>query len=236
MWRNLSLNLLCGAACAAAWSAPALAGTLQVNPVLVEIGTDRRTATVTVRNQESVPVTIRAYPLAWRQADGEDLYDETMAIIVSPPVATIAPGAAQLVRVGLRQPSSTGQAYRLVIEEVPEAAPGGGVKVALRLNLPLYAMMPAGEASRLRWSAQPRPRGGWLVEAANPGPGYVRLGGAEARAATGLAFDEGLGFGTVLPGAVRRWPIDGDVRVADPARLRLIQRAAADVATPQGSE
>ena len=42
--------------------------------------------------------------------------------------------------------------------------------------------------------------------------------------------------GTVLPGAVRRWPIDGDVRVADPARLRLIQRAAADVATPQGSE
>ena len=108
---------------------------------------------MTLRNQEADPVTIRAYPLEWRQADGGEAYAETSAVIVSPPIFTIAPGATQLIRVGLRSPSGARQAYRLIIEEVPDASPGNGIRVALRLNLPLYAMIPAGQASAVRWSA-----------------------------------------------------------------------------------
>ena len=216
-----------------AWSAPASAGTLQVNPVLVDINSDRRTASVIVRNEEAVPVTIRAYALTWRQADGEDHYTETAEVIVSPPVTTIAPGASQLVRVGLRAPANGPRAYRLVIEEVPEANPGGGVRVALRLNLPLYVQTSSADAAQLRWSARRTGDGGWSFEASNPGSGYVRLSPEAARAATGVRFDDNLFFGTVLPGGTRRWRVEGELRVEDAGRLRQIQGTATHVAAVQ---
>jgi len=235
MRRFLSLATASGLAAIlwATWGAPASAGTLQVNPVLVEITTDRRTASVTVRNEEAVPITIRAYSLIWDQAGGQDNYGETAEVIVSPPVATIAPGASQLVRVGLRQPASGPRAYRLIIEEVPEANPGGGVRVALRLNLPLYVQTAAGDVAQLRWSARRHSDGGWSFEASNPGTGYARLSADVARAATGVRFDNTIHFGTVLPGATRRWRTGGELRVEDAVRLRLIQGTATNVAAVQ---
>ena len=229
--------LACGAAalCASVTAAPAVAGTLQVNPVLVQIGGDRRTATVTVRNEESVPVAIRAYPLAWSQPEGQDRYEDGAPVIVSPPIFTIPPGGTQLVRVGLRNPAAGPQAYRLIIEEVPEATPAEGIRVALRLNLPLYAGIDAGDAAQLRWAAERQADGGWLVSAENPGPGYVRLSGDAARAATGARFEDTVSFGTVLPGATRRWRVGPELRIEDAARFGQIQRNAAGVATAQGS-
>lgn len=216
---------------AAAGLPPAAAGTLQVNPVLVEIDAARRTGSVTVRNVEGVPVTIRAYPLAWRQADGEDHYDETQAIIVSPPVFTIPPGGTQIVRVGQRGASRAPQPYRLIIEEVPEANPGPGIRVALRLNLPLYASVPAGRTADLRWSASRQADGRWAVEARNSGAGWVRVDAVSARAATGVRFEDGFAFGTVLPGGARRWLIGGAPNVADRARFQQITGSGANGAT-----
>lgn len=219
------LLAVCGAALLAAAAAmPASAGTLQVNPVLLEINAGRRTATVTLRNQEAVPVTIRAYPLAWRQDGGDESYDETSAVIVSPPIFTIAPGATQLVRVGLRTPSVAPQAYRLIIEEVPEASPTDGIRVALRLNLPLYSHLRAGEAAALRWTSWQEVDGSWALEAVNAGTGYVRVNHDAAQAATGLRLGDHVSFGTVLPGAARRWRIGTGLDVSDPARFRRIAR------------
>jgi fimbrial chaperone protein len=212
---------------AAAGLAPAAAGTLQVNPVLVEISGARRTASVTVRNEENVPVTIRAYPLAWRQDGGEDHYDETPELIVSPPVFTIAPHATQTVRVGARRPSAAPRPYRLIIEEVPEAAPpGSGIRVALRLNLPLYANLAPGAPADLVWRAYRRTDGAWAIEARNNGTGWVRVEQAAAEAATGLRLTEGFSFGTVLPGSARRWLVGADPRIGDRARFQQINRTA----------
>jgi fimbrial chaperone protein len=222
--------IACGATLlwAAAAATPAAAGTLEVNPVLLEISANRRTATVTLRNQEAVPVTIRAYPLEWRQAGGGEAYAETSAVIVSPPVFTIAPGATQLVRVGLRSSAGARQAYRLILEEVPDANPGNGIRVALRLNLPLYAMIPAGQASAVRWSAW-QEAGSWVVEAANSGPGYVRLSHDAAQEATGIRAGNDVNFGTLLPGATRRWRLGRQVEIRDQARLRQVARTQASV-------
>ena len=219
------LAIACGAAlCAAAPVVPASAGTLQVNPVLLEINNRRRTATVTLRNPTDQPVTIRAYPLEWRQVDGNDNYSESSAVIVSPPIFTIAPGATQLVRVGLRSPSRAPQAYRLIIEEVPDASPGNGIRVALRLNLPLFSTLPAGEPAAVRWAAWREPDGSWTLEAANGGTGYVRLSHEAARAATGLRLGNTINLGTVLPGATRRWRIGSSLDILDQTRFRQIAR------------
>jgi fimbrial chaperone protein len=236
MWCRLPLTIACGAAalCLAVPAFPAAAGTLQVNPVLITIDRDHRTGTVTVRNVEAAPVTIRAYSLAWHQAGGSDNYEESGAVIVSPPIFTIAPGGTQLVRVGLRNQAAGPQAYRLIIEEVPEATPMDGVRVALRLNIPLYAMIRAGDPALLRWSAERAAGGGWVIVAENPGSGYVRLGADAARNATGVRFDDTVNFGTVLPGATRRWPVPPQLRIEDAARFRQIQRTTAREPAAQG--
>lgn len=207
---------------AAAGLSPAAAGTLTVNPVLIEIGTAHRAGSVTVQNVENVPVTIRAYPLSWNQVDGQDHYEDTSAVIVSPPVFTIPAGGTQIVRVGLRQASPAPQTYRLIIEEVPAAQAGGGIRVALRLNLPLYSNLPGGPQTDLAWSAVRGNDGQWSLEAHNNGAGWVRIDAAAARRATGIAFEDGFGFGTVLPGATRRWAIGTTPHIGDVTRFQQI--------------
>lgn len=208
---------------AAAGLSPAAAGTLQINPVMVEIDGGRRSGSVTITNVEAVPVVIRAYALGWRQEGGEDRYDDSAAMIVSPPVFTIPPGGTQIVRVGPRADSGAALAYRLIVEEVPEAAPGTGIRVALRLNLPLYLHMPGGAASDLAWSARRGTDGHWTVEARNPGRGWVRVDARVAEAATGLRFADGFVFGTVLPGGARRWTIGPSPQIADNRQFTRIQ-------------
>ena len=213
------------AAASLAASAPAFAGSLSVDPIRLEIGAGRRTATLRVRNQEQVPVTIRAYALTWTQVDGEDRYEDSAAVIVSPPVFTIPAGGTQLVRVGLRTPSAVPAAYRLMVEEVPQASPGGGVQVALRLNLPLFSAIAAGSADELSWSASRGADGRWSVEAVNRGRNYVRVEQAAAQAATGIAFDgAGGNLGVILPGSSRRWTVGAEPVLTDGARFAAIQR------------
>jgi len=208
---------------AAAGVDPAAAGTLTVNPVLIEIGAGQRSGSVTVTNVEDVPVTIRAYALSWRQEGGEDRYEDTAAMIVSPPAFTIPPRGTQLIRVGPRNPGLDPQSYRLIIEEVPEATQGAGIRVALRLNLPLYARMAPAAPADLAWHARRGADGNWSIEARNRGAGWVRIDATAAQAATGLAFPGGFAFGTILPGAMRRWAIGPTPRIANDARFRQVQ-------------
>ena len=221
----------------AAMPGSAAAGSLQVDPIRLEISQGRRTATLRVTNQEQAPVTIRAYALTWRQVDGEDLYEESSAVIVSPPIFTIPAGGTQLIRVGLRTPSADPRAFRLMVEEVPQASPGGGVQVALRLNLPLFAMMNAGTAGELGWGASRGADGRWTVEAVNPGPNYVRVEPAAAEAATGVDFDNNANLGVVLPGSRRRWIVGDAPALLDRARFSSLQRvaASADANAPRGN-
>ena len=201
------------------------AGSLRVDPVRLEISADRRSATLTISNVEQAPVTIRAYPLAWRQVDGEDRYEESSALIVSPPVFTIPAGGTQIVRIGLRSPAAARNAYRLMVEEVPEARAEGGIRVALRLNLPLFAMIDRGSSSQLSWRAWRQPDRSWVVEATNRGATYVRVAPAEAAAATGVQLDGAANL-VVLPDSSRRWVIGEQPEFIDRARFTSIIRAS----------
>jgi fimbrial chaperone protein len=147
-------------------------------------------------------------------------------VIVSPPIFTIPAGGTQLIRVGLRTASADPRAYRLIVEEVPQALPGGGIQVALRLNLPLFAMMNAGTPAELSWGATRAADGRWTVEASNRGPNYVRVEPAAAEAATGIDFDNSTNLGVVLPGSRRRWIVGSAPAVLDRARFTSIQRIA----------
>jgi fimbrial chaperone protein len=205
--------------------APASAGMLQVDPIKVEINTDRKTGSVTVTNVEQAPVAIRAYALAWSQPEGDDRYEDTAGIIVSPPIFSIPAGGTQTVRVGLRNAAAAGHSYRLIIEEVPQANTSGGIKVALRLNLPLFAMVEAGSEGELSWAAWQQPDRSWVLEATNKGSHYVRVDPAKAAADTGVAASSAVHYGVVLPGSSRRWLIGDKPAIQDKLRFQHIVRA-----------
>jgi fimbrial chaperone protein len=220
--RTAAYCLAAFAALAAA--SPAAAGALQVDPIRVDLSTDRKTGTVTVTNDAAAPVTIHATALAWSQAGGEDRYQDTSAVIVSPPIFTIPAGGTQTVRVGLRSAAGAGHAYRLIIEEVPQANPQGGIQVALRLNLPLFAMVQPGSTADLSWAAWQQPDGSWAVEARNGGAGHVRVDAAQASAATGISRIPALDFAVLLPHGSRRWTIATAPAVKDRIAFQKIVR------------
>lgn len=211
---------------AALLAAPAMAGSLRVDPVQVVISEDRQTAAVTVTNRQDAPVTVHLYPLAWTQSDGEDVYSETSAVIVSPRVVTIPSYGTQLVRVGFRNQATANGAWRLMIEEVPQSdSEETGVRVALRMNLPLFARLNAGKPADLRWSAWRNPDGGWTLEALNESTSFVRLQPADLIASTGIEHEPSLRLGVVLPNSRRRWRIAGRPALIDDARFQRITRA-----------
>lgn len=219
-----AISVLLAGATIGVGAMPAHAGALEVDPVRVDLSRDRKTASITIKNVEGRPVTIRAYPLAWSQPDGEDRYDDTAGVIVSPPVFTIPAGATQIVRVGLRSAAAAGNSYRLMVEEVPEANPEPGIRVALRLNLPLFAMVEQGKPADLSWSAWRENDGSWTVEAANPGAAFVRVEREDALKLAGVEFERAPGV--VLPRSSKRWSIGPKPVVHDDMIFRRIAAAA----------
>jgi len=202
----------------------AAAGSFQVDPVKVEITANRRIAGVRIKNQADHPVTIRNYALSWTQRNGEDVQAEVSSLVISPPIVTIPPGGVQLVRIGLRSVSTPPASYRLIVEEVPEANPGTGIQVALRLSIPLFAMQKAGALTDLSWAAWQRGDGRWIVEATNNGPGYVRIENSDASQQTGLGFGPTEMLGTVLPMSSRRWVLQTQPSILDRRRFERIAR------------
>jgi fimbrial chaperone protein len=227
----LRAGVFCLLAGLAAMPVAASAANLQIDPVKLEITAERKIASIRIRNDGDAPVTIHGSALSWSQQNGQDVNGEVSNVIVSPPVFTIPAGQTQLVRVGLRSPDAAGAAYRLILEEVPQARPGGGVQVALRLNVPLFAMEKAGAPKDLSWAAWRRADNVLVVEASNRGTGYVRVEPSEAGARTGIRFSDGA-LGVVLPGGSKKWVLT-DATVIDRAAFDRIARAPVDdQATP----
>src|ERR1700733_1666382 len=80
-------------------SLAAEAQALSVLPVNIFLQPGQAATTLTVTNQgtSKTAVQIRAY--AWNQQDGDDLLTPSEEVVISPPIASIAPGANQVVRI-----------------------------------------------------------------------------------------------------------------------------------------
>jgi len=143
---NASGRLALAALTAVLAVAQAVAGTFHVAPVRVDITPDARSGVLTIRNDAAdEPVVIHARTLLWTQREGRDHTEPTTELLVNPPVFTIKPGGQQIVRVGLRNPAQATEAanelsYRLLLAEVPGAAPSDfrGIRVALNMTIPIF--------------------------------------------------------------------------------------------------
>lgn len=204
------------ASAAATLLSPALAGTLTISPLRVELSQRVTTAALTVRNEGPEPVVVQAESVLWSQAGGEDALEPTRDVLVSPAVFTLQPRGTQLVRVALRRAAdpATELSYRLLLQEVPrQAGPEStGLQIALRLSVPVFVSPLEPAEPILAWSSDRTDDGGIVVRADNTGAAHARVlsftmtpaGQADAVVRQSVPT-------YVLPGQFRTWTLaDGN--------------------------
>lgn len=116
------------------------AQSLSVLPVNLFLAPSQQATTLTVTNHGASETAIQIRGYAWSQKNGEDELAASDVVVVSPPLASIAAGATQVVRIILRQPPKGQEStYRILVDQIPPPAEPGVVHVVLRLSIPIFA-------------------------------------------------------------------------------------------------
>lgn len=192
-------------------AAPAAAGNFSVSPIRVELSAGQPTAVITVHNNDAAPLLVQASMLAWTQPGGEEKYVESRDLISTPPVFTLPPDGDQIIRVALRRGADPSRelSYRLMLAEVPPAAAPDftGLRVALRLSLPVFVKPAAAASANLAWQAKRSPDGSLVVSATNNGTAHSQVTDFELKfpdqpEATKVAVAR-----YVLPGSTVNWTV-----------------------------
>jgi fimbrial chaperone protein len=164
---------------AAAVAGTAAAGTFSIAPIRVELNGSQRTAVLTVHNDEDAPMLVQATTLAWSQGGGEDHTEATRDLLVTPPVFTLPPHGEQVLRVALRaSPDEERELdYRLLLAEVPGPPEQGftGLRLALRLSVPVFVGAAHATAAQLSWSVRRGAEGKLTVSARNSGTAHLQV-------------------------------------------------------------
>ncbi|MCE6981864.1 molecular chaperone, partial [Pseudomonas frederiksbergensis] len=107
-------------------SAPLQAATsVLIWPIDPVLEANQKAGALWLENRGDAPANLQVRVFAWRQGEFDDQYQAQREIIGSPPVANIAPGQKQLIRLTRTGNSPVGQeqAYRIIIDEIPPALP-----------------------------------------------------------------------------------------------------------------
>src|ERR1700761_6914140 len=109
-----AIALLCALFCASACGAG-----LQVAPILLELSARQNADGLWLSNTGAAALAAQVRVYHWTQANGEDRLDASRALVVSPPIVKLAPGARQLVRVvrSGAPPEAREDAFRIVVDE-----------------------------------------------------------------------------------------------------------------------
>lgn len=220
----------CGLAFFFALGGTALAGSFQVSPVNPTLSARQPVAALTVRNTGSSPTIIQLEAVAWSQPDGRDTYLPAPEILATPPIFTLPAGGTQVVRVGLRRsPDGSGEhAYRLFLREVPPPPKPGfqGLRMSLRISLPLFVQSAATLAPQLQWQATRVDPGHIRIRVTNVGQGHARLSGIRL---TASGNDKPLPLPNqtvyVLAGTAHDWRVVSSAAIG--ATLHLVAQADA---------
>lgn len=212
--RAIAASLLAMVVLAAADEAAA--STLSVAPIRVELSSAKRTAVLTVRNQDDSPVVVQARPAAWSQPQGsEDQLDDTRDLLVTPPLFTVPAKGQQVLRIALLREPDTGRElpYRLVLSEVPSASVAAttGLRVALRITLPVFIAAPVPTSADVVWTHQWLADGSLRIDAQNRGTAHVQILDFDVQNAAHLEQSVHQASARyLLPGSSTHWQLQPD--------------------------
>jgi fimbrial chaperone protein len=187
----------------------ASAASLQVEPVLVEVAAPGAASTMKLRNDGASPIVAQLRVYRWSQTDGVEKLEPTDAVVASPPAATLAPGAAHVVRLVrvAKEPVPREESYRLLIDQLPNASAqrNGAVNLIIRHSIPVFFKPRDQGGASIAWSTQVS-KNNLVVTARNTGDRRLRIAALQVRDAKGSSISFGNGLvGYALGGATMRW-------------------------------
>ena len=188
----------------------AQAASLTVSPIRLDVPAPSSSASVTLRNEASLPVNIQIRIFKWVLKNGADFYEETDDVVATPPVATVPPGGSALVRIVRtgNAPVVGEESYRLIVDEIPDAnrVRNVGVNIALRYAIPVFFLNGDASQAKVAWSI--RTEGGKrMLVATNSGDKSSRIGRLSLDK---TVLSAGLA-GYVLGHSTRMWPLPAKV-------------------------
>lgn len=120
----------------------ALAGSIEITPVRLNLSDATKVGVLTVRNTGTDESVVQVTLNKWTLNASEYVYAQSQELVITPVTFRLAAGAQQLVRVGLRgsAPANKEAAYRLLVEEVPPPPAAGftGAVLVVRHDLPVF--------------------------------------------------------------------------------------------------
>jgi fimbrial chaperone protein len=216
----------------------AQAQSLTVLPVSIAMPPGDLATTLTVINQGDAETSVQVRALAWSQPGGVENLAPSDAVVASPPIMTIAPGATQVVRLVLRgAPQGKEETFRILLDQIPPPAAPGMVRIALRLSIPVFAAPATRAVPRLAYHLESDAGKQYLV-AVNDGGSHDTLRDITLTTGSGAAVKMASDASPyILAGATRRWRLDETGPASGPLQLKaksdtgLVDQAVA-VAAP----
>lgn len=196
--------------CLAVSGAPAVAASLQVTPVHLEIPAPGRASTLTVRNMGNQPISAQVRVFRWTQSGGVERLEPTQDVVASPPFVELRSRQDYALRV-IRlagAPVSREEAYRVVIDELPKPQSGPGtVALVLRHVVPLFFAARDGSGAAPVFSVK-RSGNQVLLQVSNRGESRMRLSAVTLRDGSGRTtpLTKGL-LGYALAQSSMQWRI-----------------------------
>jgi fimbrial chaperone protein len=208
--RHLLLRGAIAALIALAVPATAHATTLKIYPVLIQLDGKTPVQTMTIENSSDALARMQVRVVAWRQENGQDLFEGTRDILANPPLFEVAAGAQQIARFGLRTTAgATEKSYRIFLEEIPTERPlaPGEVRTLLRVSIPIFVPAPGAQPS-LDWQVSAAGNRQLSVVVRNTGGAHVHLNRIDIKRADGSALTTRQESVYILPGATRNFLLD----------------------------
>ncbi len=160
---------------------PAFAASFNVSPILVGLSSQKPTMPLSVSNMDDTPVVIQVRSMSWTQNDsGEDVYANTDYILATPPIFTIPAHGTQIVRIGLREPSTPERelSYRIYLTQLPGASREAINRVTMRFRfgIPVFVTGAAAVAPDLKWSVIASGPNAGKLKVTNDGSAHAQIG------------------------------------------------------------
>ncbi len=208
--RELPLRVVTAGLFALALSALLSAASFNVNPIRIDLLSQKPTAIVTIENLADEPITIQAGVVKWDERAEGYIGEPSDDILLHPPIFTLRPHGKQIMRMGLRQKNNqlVELAYRLVLEEVPGTSePGTGLRTILRISIPVFARAAGPYQRQLVWQARRTGEDRLTVSATNVGTAHIQVQTLQLKSANADLVREDLPTTYILPGRSREWTV-----------------------------
>jgi fimbrial chaperone protein len=211
--RSMLVKTAAAAVLLAAAFSPAQAGSLQVEPVTLDVTAPGAASTITLHNSSSTPIHAQIRVFRWSLVNGEEKLEPTNDVVASPPSVTLAPNAKNLARVVrvAKAPVVGEESYRLLVDQLPDLSQqkNGAVNLMVRYSLPVFFGAANKKSPTLAWSVAVK--GDKVTLAAhNTGDRRLRISALTVKDGSGRSISLGTGLaGYALGQSTKSWIIPG---------------------------